>query len=86
MTVAVTAGVSPRFLSLLESAGLAGKRVLDVGCGWGRLSLLLAPRAERVVGIDRDAGLIAGRRQPASRRRLARDGLCARGSRQRPCS
>jgi len=66
MTVAVNAGISPRFLSLLESAGLAGKRVLDVGCGWGRLSLALAPRSGRVVGIDRDAALIAEARRGAA--------------------
>ena len=44
VTLAVTApGVSPRFLGLLAEEGLAGKRVLDVGCGWGRLALALAP-------------------------------------------
>jgi cyclopropane fatty-acyl-phospholipid synthase-like methyltransferase len=47
--------ISPRFLSLLTEEGLAGKRVLDLGCGWGRLTLALAPLAGRVVGLDRDA-------------------------------
>ena len=49
------AGVSPRFLDLLGGEPLAGHRVLDVGCGAGRLSLALAPVAGWVVGLDRDA-------------------------------
>src|SRR5262249_38939017 len=51
-------GISSRFLALLSAEKLAGKRVLDVGCGWGRLALLLAPEAGHVVGLDRDASLI----------------------------
>ena len=66
MTVAVTApGVSPRFLGFLAEEGLAGKRVLDVGCGWGRLALALAPIAGHVVGLERDAGLVAEARRRA---------------------
>ena len=36
-----------------------GKRVLDLGCGDGRLALGVAPYAKDVVGIDPDAELIA---------------------------
>ncbi len=36
-----------------------GKRVLDLGCGDGRLALGIAPLATRVDGIDPDAGAIA---------------------------
>jgi len=35
-----------------ELAGLAGKTVLDIGCGGGILAEAMAARAERVVGID----------------------------------
>ena len=35
-----------------------GKRVLDLGCGDGRLALGVAPFASSVVGLDPDAGLI----------------------------
>lgn len=62
-----TAGVSPRFLTLLGEENLARKRVLDVGCGWGRLSLLLAPSCDRVVGLDRDPALIVEARERAAR-------------------
>jgi SAM-dependent methyltransferase len=58
-------GISPRFLALLEQEGLAGKRVLDLGCGWGRLSLLLAPSAAHVIGLDRDPALIREARRRA---------------------
>ena len=59
-------GISRRFLALIEDEGLAGKRILDVGCGWGRLSLTLAPAARWVVGLDREPGAIAEARQRAS--------------------
>ena len=63
-------GISPRFVALLDGEGLAGRRVLDIGCGWGRLSLLLAPRARGVVGLDRDAATIRDANE-----RLAASGL-----------
>src|SRR5437773_3729041 len=31
---------------------IENKRILDLGCGTGRLSLLLAKRAKEVVGLD----------------------------------
>jgi ubiquinone/menaquinone biosynthesis C-methylase UbiE len=72
VTVAVTAaGVSPRFLRLLAEERLGGKRVLDVGCGWGRLALALAPGAGHVVGLERDAGLVAEARRRAGEAGLA---------------
>lgn len=48
----------------LETAALArvvdfhGKRVLEVGCGDGRLTWRYAPAAARVFGIDPDEELI----------------------------
>lgn len=51
-------GISPRFLDILAAQDLADKRVLDLGCGWGRLSLALARQACHVVGLDRDPALI----------------------------
>ena len=61
-----TSGLSRRFLALLEQEGLGGKRVLDLGCGWGRLALVLAVSAARVVGLDRDAGAIRNARERAA--------------------
>ena len=42
-----------------------GKRVLDLGCGDGRLALGVAPYARSVVGIDPDSELIASARSRA---------------------
>jgi len=60
------AGVSPRFLDLLAREPLRDGRVLDVGCGSGRLSLALAPIARWVVGLDRDAAAIEEARRRAA--------------------
>jgi SAM-dependent methyltransferase len=64
------AGVSPRFWALLRAEPLAGRDVLDVGTGAGRLALALAPLSRRVVGLDRDAAALA-----EARRRAAAAGL-----------
>jgi 2-polyprenyl-3-methyl-5-hydroxy-6-metoxy-1,4-benzoquinol methylase len=37
-----------------RTADFTGARVLEVGCGDGRLTWLYAPRAESVLGIDPD--------------------------------
>jgi SAM-dependent methyltransferase len=63
-------GVSARFLDLLALEPLGRSRVLDVGCGAGRLSLALAPVSRWVVGLDRDPALIQ-----EARRRAAAAGL-----------
>jgi SAM-dependent methyltransferase len=70
MLATAVEGISPRFLSLLSQEDLAAVRVLDVGCGAGRLALALAPAARWVVGLDREADLIA-----EARRRAAGGGL-----------
>ena len=45
--------INPLRLDLIdETAGLAGKRVLDVGCGGGILAESMAARGARVTGID----------------------------------
>jgi SAM-dependent methyltransferase len=57
--------VSPRFLALLAAEPLDRSRVLDVGCGTGRLTLALARAAKWVVGLDRDAAAVAEARRAA---------------------
>ncbi len=63
-------GVSERFWALLCAEPLAGKDVLDVGTGAGRLALELAPYCRRVVGLDRDAAALAEARRRAAAARL----------------
>jgi len=58
--------ISPAFLKLLADEDLAGRTVLDVGTGRGRLALALAPRAGRVVGIDRDEVALTDARREAA--------------------
>lgn len=45
------------------SGGFAGTSVLEIGCGNGRLTWLIAPQARRVVGIDPSEEKIALARQ-----------------------
>jgi len=49
---------------------LDGARILELGCGDGRLTFVLAETAARVVGIDPDAGAIA-----LARRRATANGI-----------
>jgi SAM-dependent methyltransferase len=51
----------------------AGKRVLDVGCGVGRWSRMLAARGAMVTGVDLSPTMIA-----QARRRAAEDGVADR--------
>jgi SAM-dependent methyltransferase len=53
------------FLALV--GGRAESRVLDLGCGTGRLTLALAAAGHRVTGIDPDgAAVAAARRKPGA--------------------
>ena len=60
-----------------------GDRILDLGCGDGELTLRLAARGCRVIGVDRSAAFVAAARrrgvsaQVADARRLAATGLAA---------
>jgi 2-polyprenyl-3-methyl-5-hydroxy-6-metoxy-1,4-benzoquinol methylase len=42
-----------------QTADFTGKRVLEIGCGDGRLTWVYAPRAASVLGIDPDEEQIA---------------------------
>ena len=50
--------------ALLRQSG--GTRVLDAGCGTGRVAIELARRGFSVVGVDADAGMLAAARAKAS--------------------
>ncbi len=73
-----------RFVDVLAPRGA---RVLDGGCGTGRATAALHRMGHRVIGVDRDAGLveIAQRRYPgptflaADLLSLTADGLAAAG-------
>ena len=47
------------------AAVVRGKRVLDLGCGDGRLAIGVAPYAKSVDGLDPDSELIASARRRA---------------------
>lgn len=42
-----------------------GKRVLDIGCGDGRVTLIVAPAAVSVSGVDPDADAVSAARKNA---------------------
>jgi SAM-dependent methyltransferase len=56
--------------ALADCADAGDGRLLDVGCGPGTLALDLAPMFREVVGVDRDAGMIAEARREAAARGL----------------
>ena len=65
----------PRLQGIVDSlTPLAGRRVLDLGCGKGRFSRALAERGAKVVGLDLSAAMLLGAadidRVRASARRL----------------
>ncbi|HEX8620495.1 MAG TPA: class I SAM-dependent methyltransferase [Allosphingosinicella sp.] len=57
---------------LLDAIGpVAGRRILDVGCGAGALTLAAAERGGRGLGVDISAPLVEAARARAGRRGLA---------------
>lgn len=52
---------------LVEEGDLAGRRVLDVGCGTGRLAVALAELGSRVWGVDPSEEMLAEARVRAGR-------------------
>lgn len=60
----------PAFESLIRAGTLDG-RIIDVGCGTGEHTLLLAERGNRAVGIDLSAAAIDQAREKAEARGLA---------------
>jgi SAM-dependent methyltransferase len=53
-------GRMPYPAAVADALGLTGsERLLDVGCGPGSLTLLLAPRVRSAVGIDANAEMVA---------------------------
>jgi ubiquinone/menaquinone biosynthesis C-methylase UbiE len=68
-----------RALALLSELG----DVADFGCGDGAIAELLAPRARRIVGVDKSARMVGAGRRRLKRARLAHVEL-VHGDMQRP--
>lgn len=65
-------GERPHLLELLSGIDLAGKHVLDAGCGFGYYAVIMAERGAEVVGIDFAPRMIELAREFASgKQRLA---------------
>ncbi len=58
---------------LLELRKLAPQRILDLACGTGTVSELLAARGYKVTGVDLAPGMIAEARRKAEEKNLAVD-------------
>ena len=68
----------PRMFAL--AGGVAGRRVLDLGCGEGSYSRELVRRGARVTGVDGSARLIEVARQRAAAAGLDLDHRCVNAS------
>ncbi|NLM39097.1 MAG: class I SAM-dependent methyltransferase [Firmicutes bacterium] len=60
-------------LDLAEEAGISPKRILELGCGTGNLSLALAACGMEVVGVDISPEMIRGAQEKAGIQGLALD-------------
>lgn len=63
--------LSRLLLRAIAGVPLRGALALDIGTGRGRLAFVLAGRAGRVVGVDRDAAALDDARREAAARGLA---------------
>jgi len=59
--------ISARFPALKPSSGSTGLDVLEIGCGTGLLSTIVAPLAKQVVAIDAAPGMIEVLKQKLSK-------------------
>jgi 16S rRNA (guanine1207-N2)-methyltransferase len=62
---------SAALLSALSAHGLGGRRVLDLGCGYGVLALTAARAGASVVAVDDDLAAVRSARRNADRLGLA---------------
>ncbi len=60
--------LNPDTVAFLEAqlGGLAGRRIVDAGCGTGTLALELAGRGAEVLGVDLDGALLVHARAKAT--------------------
>jgi SAM-dependent methyltransferase len=71
--------------TIAQELGLRGtESAIDVGCGPGGFTVVLAPHVSRVVGVDPDAGMLAEAAAAAARAGLQNVDLCRMAAEELP--
>lgn len=65
--------VIPKFANLLEQNGLVGRRLLDVGCGNGRMLIYFSQSGYQVTGFDSSPSALQLSREWLAREKLPGD-------------
>lgn len=59
-------GLSPTLLDLIRQEASPGRRVIEVGCGTGRLTFAIAPLFQEIVALDWSEAAVAEAREAAA--------------------
>jgi ubiquinone/menaquinone biosynthesis C-methylase UbiE len=62
-------GVSPTLLDLIRQEAFPERRVIEVGCGAGRLTFALAPSFQKIIALDWSEAALETARESAAKER-----------------